>query len=161
MAQRLWAASLCRVTPLCALEQPADEQFISELVSSQTFTAGLSQCTGLTLLTPAMSCLPQSLAAAGHVQASREMCCLFFQIFHKTFSYIPGGSKRVWIGRGSYRSSISTPPGVSACAPQSLWSLSPPGVTLPLSWCPRIPHAPSALWCDPGTSLCLLVQYGQ
>lgn len=91
------------------------------------------------------------------VQASSEMCCLFFQIFHKTFSYFSGESKTSLDWKGLLQIICFHPPGLPVCAPAvSVGSKRDPAPFL----VPRI-HPPSAFWCDPATSLCLLVQWGQ
>lgn len=148
--QRHWAASLCRVTPL-------NTQLMLQSApagSMLTLSCWAAPVHREDTASPAM---PHSLAGAGDVQASSEMCCLFFQIFHKTFSYFSGESKTSLDWKGLLQIICFHPPGLPVCAPAvSVGSKGDPAPFL----VPRI-HPPGAFWCDPATSLCLLVQCGQ
>lgn len=64
---------------------------------------------------PAMSCLAQSLAGAGDVQASSEMCCLSSRFSIRDFLTSLENQKEFGV-EGTLTDHL-LPPGVSACAP--------------------------------------------
>lgn len=142
-AQRLWAASLCRVTPLCALEQSISwcsiqprAGFIQNL-SCWTVPVHRADTAHHPLQCPAC---PRALLELG--MCRQAVKCVVFSSTSSVRHFLTSlENQRVWIGRDSYRSSPSTSPGVSACAPAaSVVSEYPQGWPCPFP----VPQDPSS-----------------
>lgn len=162
LAQRPWAASPCRVTPLCASERSADLHSAQSWFYIKPFLLGCPSAQGchcsLHSLQP--SACPRALLELG--MCRQAVKCVVFSSRSSVRHFLMSLENKKQFGlERTLTDHLLQPAQEYLLVPQqSLWSLSARRVTLPLSWCPRI-HPPSAFWCDPATSLCLLVQYGQ